>query len=79
MVVPVNVAPKPQRERAQTMETLSLGPKTRFGEYPELSLLRTQEVSLSRDVRILRHCLTDLSFCVGKKIGFGDLIQSLSS
>ena len=27
MVVPVNVAPKPQRERAQTTETPSLGAK----------------------------------------------------
>ena len=38
MVVPVNVAPNPQTERAQTTETPSLGAKTRFGEYPGISV-----------------------------------------
>jgi len=34
MVMPVNVAPNPQSERAQTTETPCSEPKTRFGEYP---------------------------------------------
>jgi len=40
MVMPVNVAPNPQSERAQTTETPCSEPKTRFGEYPGLILRR---------------------------------------
>jgi len=39
MVMPVNVAPNPQSERAQTTETPCSEPKTRFGEYPGFILL----------------------------------------
>jgi len=35
--MPVNVAPNPQSERAQTTETPCSEPKTRFGEYPGLT------------------------------------------
>jgi len=40
MVMPVNVAPNPQSERAQTTETPCSEPKTRFGEYPGFKEIR---------------------------------------
>ena len=55
MVVPVNVARKPQRQRAQTTETPSLGPKTRFGEYPGLKgghILRNEWQMVSEQVAV---------------------------